>query len=65
VDNTSCSITPDIIEGVLKETHIFNNVVLTSKPHIIKTLNNSDSAIIYVDIWDLQNSSKAKYIINC
>ena len=43
VNNTNCSITSDIIEGVLKETHIFNNVVLTSKPHIIKALNNSDS----------------------
>ena len=65
VNNTNCSITSDIIEGVLKETHIFNNVVLTFKPHIIKALNNLDSAVICVDIWDLQNSSKAKSIINC
>ena len=51
MNNTNCSITSDIIEGVLKETHIFNNnIVLTSKPYIIKALNNLDSAVICVDI---------------
>jgi len=64
VDNTNLPITPGIIEGVLKETHIFNNVVLASKPYIIKASNNSDSAVIWVNIWDLQNGSKAKSIIN-
>jgi len=65
VDSTNLSITPDIIKGVLKETHIFNNVVLTFKPHIIKASNNSDSVVIWVNIWDSQNDFKAKSIINC
>jgi len=33
-------ITPDYIEGVLKETHLFKDVVLALKPHVIKVSFN-------------------------
>ena len=57
-------ITPKIIEKVIKETHIFNDIVLASKPYIIKASPKSDMAIIWVDIWNLQNDTKTELIIN-
>jgi len=57
-------ITPDYIEGVLKDMHLFKDVVLASKPCIIKVLPKSDIAVVWVDIWDSQSGSCAKNIIN-
>ena len=57
-------MTPDIIEGVLKESHLFKNVILASKPHVIKALPKSNKAVVWVDIWDSQSSSCVKNIIN-
>jgi len=57
-------ISPDFIEGVLKETHLFKDVVLASKPRVIKASPKSDMAVVWVDIWDSQSSSSAKNIIN-
>jgi len=57
-------ISPDFIEGVLKETHLFNSVVLASKPRVIKASPKSDMAVVWVDIWDSQNGSSVKNIIN-
>ena len=39
-------ISPDFIEGVLKETHLFNGVVLASKPHVIKASPKSDMVVV-------------------
>ena len=39
-------ISPDFIEGVLKETHLFKGVVLVSKPCIIKVSPKSDIAVV-------------------
>ena len=57
-------ISPNFIEGVLKKTHLFNGVMLASKPHVIKAFPKSDMAVVWVDIWDSQSSSLAKNIIN-
>jgi len=38
------------IKGVLKNNYIFNNIVLTSKPHIIKMSPKLDMAIIWINI---------------
>jgi len=57
-------MTPDIIEGVLKESHLFKNVILASKPHVIKALPKSNKAVVWVDIWNSQSSSCVKNIIN-
>lgn len=46
VENTNKVITSDIILGVLKESYIFNNIVLASKLKIIRAFNNSNSAIV-------------------
>jgi len=58
------SITLDIIEGIFKKTYIFNNIVLASKPCIIKALPKSDMVVVWVDIWNLQSGSATKNIIN-
>ena len=43
-------IIPDFIEGVLKDTHIFKDIMLASKPYVIKTSPKSDMAVVWVDI---------------
>ena len=47
---THLCITSDEIENILKNTHIFNDVVLVSKPRIIKVSPKSNIAIIWVNI---------------
>ena len=54
----------DYIEGVLKKTHLFKDVVLASKSHIIKVSPKSDMVVVWVDIWDTKSSSLVKNIIN-
>ena len=43
-------ITPNIIKDILKETYIFNNIILALKPHIIKASPKSDIVVIWVNI---------------
>ena len=57
-------ITSNIIEGILKELHLFKDITLASKPHIIKVSPKSNMAVVWVDIWDSQSSSTAKNIVN-
>ena len=58
-----CILSEDI-KKILKKNHIFNKIVLASKPQVIKVSPKSDMAIIWIDIWDTQNGSNAKKIIN-
>jgi len=57
-------ITPNYIKSIFKELHLFKNVVLASKPHVIKVSPKSNMAVVWVNIWDSQSSSSAKNIIN-
>jgi len=52
------------MEKILKNNHIFNNIILASKPRIIKVSPKSDMSIIWIDIWDAQSGTKAKSFIN-
>jgi len=52
------------IEDIIKQNQIFDNVVLASKPHVIKVSPKLDMAIVWLDIWDVQSGSKAKRLIN-
>ena len=63
-DNTNLSITPDVVESIIKSNYIFNNLSLTSRPRIIKVSSKSNTAIVWIDIWDAQSSKKAKILIN-
>jgi len=39
-------ITPDIIEGVLKDSHLFKDTILASKSCIIKASSKSDKIVV-------------------
>ena len=52
------------IEGIIKANHIFNNIILVSKPRVIKVLPKLDMSIIWINIWDAQSRVKAKGLIN-
>ena len=58
-------LTPEVVKGVLKDSHLFENVVLASKPRVIKVSPKSDMAVVWVDLWNSQSGSLAKNIINC
>jgi len=62
--NSQERLTPNDIETILKQNHIFNNISLASKPRVIKVSPKSDMSIIWLDIWDIQSSSNAKMLIN-
>ena len=63
-EKTSNYVSLDKIKNVLKNNHLFNNIVLTSKSRIIKVSPKADMAIIWIDIWNTQNRSNAKKVIN-
>jgi len=52
------------VETIIKQNHIFNNIILASKPRVIKVSPKSDMAIVWIDIWDAQSGTKAKDLIN-
>ena len=57
-------LTGDNIATTMKQLEIFESVNLAAKPRVIKASSKSDMAIIWFDIWDSQNGSKAKLLIN-
>jgi len=61
---TNARLSSDNVEKILKANHIFNDIVLASKLRVIKVSPKSDMSIIWINIWDTQNGSKAKTIIN-
>ena len=50
VDKSNTYISSEDIERILKKNHIFNDIVLASKPRIIKVSPKSDMTIIWIDI---------------
>ena len=42
LENTNLLITSELVKGVIKETYIFNNIILMFKPCIVKTLFKSN-----------------------
>ena len=46
IENTNLLIMLDIIERVIKTTHIFDNTVLASYPRVIKASSKSDIAMV-------------------
>ena len=57
-------LTSDNITTTMKQLELFEPVNLATKPRVIKASPKSGMAIIWFDIWDSQNSSKAKLLIN-
>ena len=64
VNQSNTCITSEDIKKIFKNNYIFNNIILASKFRIIKVSLKSDMAIIWINIWNTQNSSTAKSIIN-
>ena len=64
IDKSNTYVISENIEHILKNNHIFNNIILMSKPHIIKVSLKSDIVIVWIDIWNNQNGNNAKKIIN-
>jgi len=62
--NSQERLTPNDIKTILKQNHIFDNILLTSKPRVIKVSPKSDMSIVWLDIWDVQSSSNTKMLIN-
>ena len=58
------TITISQVEDVLTKTEMFNNITLALRPRVIKASRNSDMSVIWVDIWDSQNGTNAKTLIN-
>jgi len=46
IDNTNLPVMPDIIESVIKSTHIFNDIVLAFHPCVIKASPKSDMVMV-------------------
>jgi len=45
-DDTNLLITPDVVESIIKSNYIFNNLLLASRPRIIKAFLKSDITIV-------------------
>jgi len=43
---------------------MFNEITLAARPWVIRASRNSDMSVIWINIWDSQNGSKAKALIN-
>ena len=61
---TNTQISSDKIDKIMKNNHIFNDIVLVSKPRVIKVSPKSNMSIVLINIWNTQNSVKAKSLIN-
>ena len=64
VENTNIPINLNFIETVMKSSHIFTNLLLTSKPRIIKASYKSDIVVVWIDIWNAQSDKNSKMLIN-
>jgi len=64
IQPNSNKLTSDDITTTMKHLELFKGMNLAAKPRVIKASPKSDMAIIWFDIWDSQNGSKAKLLIN-
>jgi len=62
--NESNHLTSKDIKDIIKQNQIFDNIMLASKPQVIKISPKSDMAIVWFNICDMQSGSKAKGLIN-
>ena len=56
-ENDNTPITSEVVEKIIKKSHIFNNIVLVSRSYIIKISPRSNMAIIWIDIWNIQSGN--------
>ena len=58
------NLTSNNITNFISHTGLFKSISLASKPRVIKAFLKSDIAIVWLDIWDSQNRTKTKLLIN-
>ena len=46
MESTNIPINVRVVETIIKSTHIFNNIHITSRLHVIKVSPKSDIAIV-------------------
>jgi len=61
IEDTNLS---NIIKRIIKTFYIFDGIILAFQPCIIKASLKLNIAVVWVDIWNFQNSTKAKLLIN-
>ncbi|KAF5345719.1 hypothetical protein D9756_011623 [Leucocoprinus leucothites] len=64
VANSSNPLSPAFVEQALRQSTLFKNVILTARPRVMKASLKSDTAVVWFDIWDSQNGTKAKTLVN-
>jgi len=64
LENSSTPISANLVKRIIKNNHIFNNIVIVSRLRVIKVSPKSDIAIIWLNIWNIQSGFKAKDLIN-
>ena len=64
MDDTNLLITLDIIKSIIKSNYIFNDLMFISRPKVIKVSPKSNMTVIWIDIWNAQNSKNTKMLIN-
>jgi len=64
ITNNGTPISHNQVEEVIKRIHLFNDITLASCSCIIKASPKSDIAVIWIDIWNSQNGTKAISLVN-
>ena len=62
--NSQECLSSKYVEDIIKQNQIFDNIILASKPKVIKVSSKSDMVIVWIDIWDAQSGVKSKGLIN-
>jgi len=50
MEDTNTSISADVVEKIIKENHIFNNIVLALRLKVIKIFFKSNMSIVWINI---------------
>ena len=64
IEDTNTPIMLDNIKAIIKASHIFNDLTLTSKSRVIKAFPKSNMTVIWIDVWDTQSRKNGKILIN-
>ena len=56
-------IIANVVEKIIKDNHIFNNIILASRLRVIKVLPKLYMFIVWFNIWGTQSRVKAKSLI--
>ena len=51
--NTNTPMMTDVVETIIRNNHIFNNIIVASRLRNIKVFLKLDIVIIWLDIWDV------------